>query len=263
MTLSSFSRRSAVGVAAGVVILLGYQVEGQEAPKPRTDLKEPVYHVSNRVEPPKRPDLHPLDPALEKAREGLEVVRTIVDDYSCILVKRERVNGVLNGHEYIYTEVRNERSQNGVVTTPFSVYMRFLKPANVKGREVIFVKGRNSNKLVARDSSKLFKVMPPIWLNPNGPIAMRGQLYPITDVGIENLIEKLLEKGERDRKRGECEVEFIPDAAINGRKCTILEVKHPIKRPHFDFHVARIFIDDELKLPVRYAAYGWPCSRRW
>ena len=29
-------------------------------------------------------------------------------------------------------------------------------------------------------------------------------------------------------------------------------------RRNFRFHLARVFIDDELKIPVRYEAYDWP-----
>ena len=29
-------------------------------------------------------------------------------------------------------------------------------------------------------------------------------------------------------------------------------------RRNFIFHLARIFIDDELNIPIRYEAYGWP-----
>jgi hypothetical protein len=31
-----------------------------------------------------------------------------------------------------------------------------------------------------------------------------------------------------------------------------------VQLPHYDFHVARVFIDDQLQVPVRYAAYTWP-----
>ncbi len=33
---------------------------------------------------------------------------------------------------------------------------------------------------------------------------------------------------------------------------------HPKQHPQVEFHIAQIFIDDELQLPVRYAAYIWP-----
>ncbi len=95
-------------------------------------------------------------------------------------------------------------------------------------------------------------------LDPTGMMAMKGQRYPITDMGIENLVLKLIEKGERDRHQDECTVEFRRGAKVGGRQCTMLTVTHPHPRPHFDFHVAEIFIDDELQVPVRYAAYSWP-----
>jgi hypothetical protein len=262
MPLSRLLCRATLVVTAIATIIAFQPANGQEQAKPRTQLEEPVYRVSNaRLERKDRGAVHPLDSAMKVAEDGLKLVRTDVKDYSCILVKRERVNGALTETEYIHCEVRNERIVDGAVVTPFGVYMRFLKPSAVKGREVIYVKGLNGDKLVAREAGKLFKLMPPVWLRPDGPIAMRGQLYPITDIGIENLILKLIEKGERDKLRGardECQVEFKPGAGINGRKCTLLEVTHPVKRPFFDFHVAQVFIDDELNFPVRYAAYGWP-----
>ena len=89
---------------------------------------------------------------------------------------------------------------------------------------------------------------------------MKGQRYPLSEIGIENLVIKLIERGTRDSKRGECEVEFRKGAKINGRTCTVIQVTHPVRRPYFDFHIAQIFIDYELNVPLRYAAYDWPKS---
>jgi hypothetical protein len=139
-----------------------------------------------------------------------------------------------------------------------SVYLRFLKPDAVKGREVIWVEGKNNGKLLAHEGGRLGALTPSVWLDPTGALAMRGNRYPLTEIGIENLVLKLIEKGERDRKRDECEVNFYKDAKINGRACTLLEVKHPVRRDYFDFHIAQIYIDQELNVPVRYAAMSWP-----
>jgi outer membrane lipoprotein-sorting protein len=35
---------------------------------------------------------------------------------------------------------------------------------------------------------------------------------------------------------------------------------HPNYHASLDFHLARVFLDDELKMPIRYEAYGWPES---
>ena len=258
------SRRSVTSCLAVLLISVAIPVpvtrlaRGENGQQPREGLTEPVYRISKRIEPgdPAKAE-HPLDPALQIAKEGLENIRNNVRDYSCTLVKQERINGVLNEPEYMFTEIRNRQVQNGQIVIPFAVYMYFLKPENFKGREVIYVEGRNNDKLVAHEANFL-RTFGAVWLDPKGPIAMRGNLYPITDVGLETLMLKLVEKGERDRQRGEVQVEFIRNAKLNGRVCTVLQVTHPEKRPYFDFNIAQIFIDDELNLPIRYAAYTWP-----
>jgi hypothetical protein len=248
----------------------------EESAASRENLSEPVLRVANTIAP--RPlaiakelakksaeelaknAAHPLDPALDVARDGLKSIRGSINDYTCTLVKRERIDGELTDYEYMSVKVRNHKEVDGKVVTPFSVYMYFLKPAGVKGREVIYIEGRNENKLVAHEGGLTGKYLPTVWLAPTGVIAMRGQKYPITDLGIENLVLKLIERGERDKEAGNktVEVSFHPDAKINGRKCTLLQVKNHEPSPNLDFHLAQIFIDDELNVPVRYAAYDFP-----
>jgi hypothetical protein len=203
---------------------------------------------------------HRLDPALAVARDGLTSIRATINDYTATLVKRERIDGELLDYEYMAVKVRNHKEVDGKIATPFSVYMNFLKPAGVKGREVIYVEGRNENKLVAHEGGLSGRLLPTVWLAPTGVLAMRGQKYPITDMGIENLVLKLIERGDRDRAAGNktVEVSFHQDAKINGRQCTLLQVKNHEPSPNLDFHLAQIFIDDELNVPVRYVAYDFP-----
>jgi outer membrane lipoprotein-sorting protein len=49
-----------------------------------------------------------------------------------------------------------------------------------------------------------------------------------------------------------------PNAKVNGRVCSCVQVVHPVPRRNFRFHLARVFIDDELLIPIRYEAYDWP-----
>jgi Protein of unknown function (DUF1571) len=232
----------------------------------QTDPKsEPVYRISKNdsQNPALAPEAnaHPLDPALVIAHKSLDHIRSNIADYSAIVIKRERVNGTLGEHEFMYTKVRNRKHENGAVRVPFSVYMNFLKPASVKGREVIYVEGANGGNITAHEGGMKGRFLPTMNLDPHGMIAMQGQRYPITDFGFENLVVKLIEKGERDRKHGECTVEFRTGAQVEkDRPCTVLVVTHPVPRQYFDFHVAEIFIDDKLNIPVRYAAYSWPAQ---
>jgi hypothetical protein len=184
-------------------------------------------------------------------------MRTNVKDYSAIMIKRERVDGKLLKPEYMQVKIRSEGVSDTGQQIPFSIYMKFIKPKACAGREVIWVKGRNQNQLCVHEGSgivsfKRFNLDPDSWL------AMKGQRYPIYEAGMENLIVKLIEKAERDKAAGDCDVEYREGVKINGRPCSVIEVTHPEAVAPYDFNVAKVYIDKELKMPVRYQAHVWP-----
>lgn len=188
-------------------------------------------------------------PALRWAREGLPHVQAIAD-YSCIVHKRERVEGVLGEHQAMFCKVRHK---------PFSVYMYFLSPPNLKGQEVLFVEGQNNGNLHAH-STGVKGIVGTVSLDPRGHMAMRNNRYPITELGVQNLIQRLIEVGEHDANYGECDVQFLK-AKISNRPCTCIQVVHPTARRNFRFHIAQIFVDDEMNLPIRFASYDWPARQ--
>jgi outer membrane lipoprotein-sorting protein len=219
----------------------------------------PAYRVAERSDPvpsqaaagqlqPPNPNEHPLMPALRWAREGIAKMDRI-QDYSATVVKRERIGGKLNEHEYMYVKVRHK---------PFSVYMYFIGPAGVKGQECLYVSGVNNGNMWAHGVGIKQTMFGTVSLKPDGPVAMSGQRYPITELGVLNLTKRLVEVAEQDVKYDECEVKTIKGAKINDRPCTCIQVMHPVPRRNFLFHIARIFVDDELNVPVRYEAYDWP-----
>ena len=259
------SRRNfLLAVAAAGTSLAAGQMFAQDA-----KLKEPVYRVATKVNNVLIADAaageHPLDPALRFAEDGLRRIQNDIKDYECLIVKRERIRGVLNEYEYMYAKIRNHKEEGGKVTATISVYLNFQKPANIAGREVIWVEGANNGKLCAHEGGLLGR-LPAVWLDPSGAMAMRGNLYPITEIGIENLIAKLIERGTREKNadpKGQATVVTTTKGAKLGsgadkRSCTILQISHPNNLGGFEFKLAQIFIDDEYNVPVRYIAYGWP-----
>lgn len=266
-------------ISAALVIALSSAAIAQnasddknEGKQTRENLTEPLLRVSKaRVVPsaPEKPTAkldiqaagpndHPLDPAIRFAKDAVQRIQNDIRDYSCTLVKQERIGAELYPQEYMYTEIRNRKLEDGKIVTPFSVYMYFLKPEKIKGREVLYVENENNGNLVAQEAVGIRKLAGKVQLRPDSNLAMNGNRYPITDVGLENLLAKLIEKAERDRKYGECTVTSKEGVKINGRTCTMFEAVHPTPRPHFDFNIARIYIDEEYRLPVRYEAYTWP-----
>ena len=186
-------------------------------------------------------------PTLRWATTGLHAIEQM-PGYTARVVKRERIGGKVGDHEFMYVKVRHR---------PFSVYMYFLGPAKVKGQEAIYIDGANDGKMWAHGTG-IRGLVGKVELKPTSPLAMNGQRYPITELGVQNLVRRLLEVGEKDTKYGECDVSFIEGIKINERSCTCIQVVHPVPRRNFLFHIARIYVDDEMNIPIRYEAHDWP-----
>lgn len=199
---------------------------------------------------------HPLEPALKIAKRGLENIENNVADYQTVMVKQARIGKKLSEVEHLQLKIRHAGKAENGDEIPLSIYMKFLAPQSALGQEVIYVDGWNDGKLVAHLPGMMnFKR---IYLKPESPLAMRGNIYPITMIGMKKLIQMMIEKGENDLEYDECKVTFNPSIEIDGRKCLLLRIEHPIKRDHFEFHIAKVYIDLEYELPVAYEGYLWP-----
>ena len=219
----------------------------------------PAYHLAERSEAalaapvapalaPGQANEHPLMPVLRWAYAGMVDIEKI-QDYSATVAKRERIGGKLLDYEYMFVKLRQK---------PFSVYLYFLGPPEEKGQEVIYVEGQNNGNMWAHGVGIKNTLIGKVLLKPDGPVAMRNQRYPLTELGILNLTRRLVEVGEDNKNYGECEVKFYEGAKINGRVCTCIEVVHPVPRRNFVFHLARIFVDKEINMPIRYESFDWP-----
>lgn len=194
---------------------------------------------------------------LQRAEAAYQRMSSEIRDYTCILTKRERIDGRLHGPESIYLKVRHQHSGGLEGEQPFSVYLRFLRPATVRDREVLYVQGRHQNRMIVRNGGT---VLP--FITTSVPLdsaaALQESRYPITEIGVKTLTRRLLEVGREKLGDENCEVHVVPGARLNGRYCTMIQVSHRERRADQDFHYVRVFIDDQLELPVYYVAYDWP-----
>jgi hypothetical protein len=237
-------------------VALPLSAHGQQAPAAslETRLKLPTPDLPDGQS---RAD-HPLVPVVRMAMESYRRMRADVRDYTCVMVRRERIEGRLRPHEYIFAKVRHRQVQDQQVVVPFSVYLKFLKPASVRGREVLYVEGKNGGEMFARRGGTRFAFVTTRLL-PESDLAMRDNLYPITEFGIENLLYRLIQVARRDLQ-SECQVKLLPDAKINDRAAQGIIVTHQSRQESPNFYQARIFVDKELSLPIHYEAYDWPAT---
>lgn len=250
-----------VSFALIVAVALGSSIAGAEETEPKKDKSdEPAEKLASFAAPLAKPKQrrtdHPLYPALVLAEEALESIDKNIDDYTCKIVRRERVAGKLGKYEFINAKVRHEQGE-GEEKIPFSVYLRFDKPAAVEGREALYISGTHGDRVLVRRGGQRMAYMS-TYLKPDSRLAMRENRYPITDLGFKRLVEQLVGVIENDMQHDECKVTFFKGAKVDERTCTRIEVIHPVERDHFTFHKAMVFVDDKDKIPVGYASFFWP-----
>lgn len=253
MQRRQFLTRATVGVATAAGILSDGRSAAAQSP-----VTEPVHRVAAASLAPATKSVHPLDTALTVARNTLEMSRQQIVDYEALLVKRETIDGELGPHEFMNIKVRNRKVADGRIQTPFSVYLGFLKPAAIKGRECLYVENANDGNVTAHEGGFKGRFLPTVCVAPDGMLAMRGQRYPITEIGLENLLLKLIERGGRARQNASVQCEFRKNARVRDRVCTVIQVTQPTRQAGNEFHTAQVFIDDEIGLPIRYAAFDYP-----
>jgi hypothetical protein len=204
---------------------------------------------------------HPLSWTVRYAKSHSDYIRQTVRDYSCRLIKRERIDGELQEHHFARIIVRCEQLRDGVVTQPMSVFMQFLAPADVRDRRVLYIEGKNSGKVLVRKGGSALKYLR-LRIDPHGTAARRESNYPITDVGFDKIIDRLVQRVEdnirHDPMASNTQVSHFRNAKVNNRNCTHIRVVHPKKGNGIDFHSASLYVDDELHVPIRLVVHGWP-----
>lgn len=191
---------------------------------------------------------HPLIPAIAEAKKAQAALQE-VKDYTARFRKTEFVRGKYFPHE-MQMKHRAE---------PFSVYLRFTDKAHA-GREVLYVAGKNNGKLKAHEGSGIKSLVGTVDLAINGPDALSEGRYPISEIGMLNLVTKVITRWEGEAKYGEIEVEYYPEAKVNDVECLAIMVIHPRKRPQFRFHKTVLYLDKKTNFPIRLENYDFPGS---
>jgi Protein of unknown function (DUF1571) len=170
-----------------------------------------------------------------------------VNDYTCTFYKRERIDGQLTELYIMQMKFR---------VNPHSIYFRFQQPA--QGREAIYIAGRNGGKILAHDVGFNKLLAGTLQLDPRGARAMDNCRHPITQAGIGPLLDTLGRRWAIELNPEESVLTFRDDAFVGPHRCTMVESTHAKRQDHFLYYRVRVFIDQNMGLPVRFEAYDWP-----
>ena len=157
----------------------------------------------------------PVARALRTIKECQAQFETVAD-YTCKFYKRERIQGRLTPLHVMEMKAR---------TQPKSIYFKFEEP--YKGREAIYVEGRNEGKVLAHDVGFTKFLAGTLELEPTSARAMADNRHPITDAGIGALIDTVSRRWTAELSPDESILVFDENMTIGPRRCLMVESIHP------------------------------------
>ncbi len=198
--------------------------------------------IAARIE--ESPESHPLKPALRAGQKALTTLEDI-RDYEAVFVKKEIVGG----------QVIDQKMQIRFREQPFSVRLKFIEPS--EGREVLYIDGRNGNKMLVQETG-LASLVGPVSIDPRGSLAMQHTVHPITQIGVKNMLTRLLDVWLAETAHEQVTVKFYPNARIGTNDCQVIEATHPERGQNVGYHKVRLYIDRANGLPIRVQHLGFP-----
>ena len=228
------------------------RVSAPRSPTPQRRRAAPIAPLASRSVPklPAPPTGSEAVDPIALAKQSIadcQVKYQQIQDYTCTFYKRERIGGRLLPSAIMTMKAR---------TNPHSVYFKFHQPN--RGREAIYISGRNGGKILAHDVGIGKVLAGTMRLDPRGSMAMEDNRHPITEAGLGMLIDTVAKHWAIELTPEESQLSFNTNMQIDNRSCTMIESVHPRKNPGFLFHKVRLYIDHGLGLPIRFEAYDWP-----
>jgi hypothetical protein len=182
-------------------------------------------------------------PDPEKWIEEAEAAYDRVASYKAVVHKQQRVAGKLLPEETILLKFKK----------PFSLYMKWIK-APYQGSELLYVAGWNENRIRAHRGGLLRFITRN--LDPRDPELMAGNLRPVTDMGIGQLVQTVAVNVRTAINAGKLGFSERGEEPVYDRKTQILEVVFPNERAGgYDGHRLVINQDVESKILVRIRVY--------
>jgi hypothetical protein len=180
---------------------------------------------------------------IQEARRNYSAVR----DYTCMVAKKESVNGVLSPDHFIQFKFK----------APMSIYMKWISPSDMAGQEVAFVLGANGNKMRVKSGKLGLKITGFHSIDVDDPRVLQNSRHTIYEAGIGHMIDNTLKLWEIEKKLNKTQVK-TGEYSFNNRRCIRIETIHPERRQEYYSYRGVIYLDKESKIPVRLENYDWP-----
>ena len=176
----------------------------------------------------------------------LEHYQGLYGDYTCTLIKQERINGSLKHEQAIEVKFLQE---------PFSVAMKWIKNPPI-GEAVIYVEGKYNGDMLVKPRGLLYSLAGTVRRKPDSKQAMQNTLRPVNDFGLERSLENLLAVYRQAKANDDLKEACGGFAKVDGRQTVVL-VRYLPPTQDYPAWKTVTYIDVERLLPVCIEGYDW------
>ena len=186
----------------------------------------------------------PLGAMVAEAKSAHGALR----DYTCTFTRQERVNGAAGAEQVAELKYR---------ATPYSVSVRFARPAEVAGASASYVTGKRLDQVKVRPvgAKGLDRF---VLVGADDPQARVGGLHPVTGYGVGAVIDRVAKVVATEKAMNNALEVHSGEFQFAGKAVTRYEIL--ARRPHANRYAQRmlVYVDAQSKLPVRWEAYDAP-----
>jgi Protein of unknown function (DUF1571) len=189
----------------------------------------------------------PMDEPIRLITEAKKAIAA-VKDYSCVLIKKEKMGDKAPVENVISLRIRAE---------PFSVNMRWMEPKVLVGQEACYVTGKNDGRMRVK-SAGLLGNLGYLSVAPDDARAKATSKHAITESGLANMIDQFVIAWEKERKLNVTKVR-LAEYEYNKRRCVRVETTQTANPDNqLLFQRTIVYFDKETHLPIRLECYDWP-----
>lgn len=177
-------------------------------------------------------------PSVEQVIAEARTAYAQVEDYTCILHRRERVNGKLKAQSDVVFKYKK----------PSRFYMKWPQDTI----EAIYAQGRYDNRMVIH-GGWLFKFLS-VAVDP--ALALKSNRHTLLEADIGHILTVLESNYRLAQAKGNARIVFEGMEHLDGREVLVFSGLFPPDEGYYG-HRVRIDVDRDNRLPIRITVHGW------
>lgn len=243
-----------VGVAGGFGLMAATAAQQPDPPPLKPISYIPLADTPGQIAPPSVTKVElttaPINgaEAFPKMVADARAAHAKLRDYTCHLVRQERVRGKLQAEQTAELRVRVQ---------PMCVNVRVIAPKGVAGQETSYLASKSTSK-VRFKAAGVEGVRGFVTLDKDDAKVLADTRHTLPETGLLAVVERIEKIVATEKKLNNPVQILVSEYTFANRPVTRYEVFADRVHPNRYAHHCVLYVDKETKLPARFEAYDAP-----